>query len=141
MISKKESQNFGLIRGYERRTFTDEKGNIVSQAPSIFSAAILTVDESVRQREDISVDMLVKRLRSTFMDNKRRYIGYEWDHGNLEIVDLVIGESFQVVFEDWRFIIYPKDKTGAETVRKAGEQITQHVIPLCILSVICEQLP
>ena len=141
MTSRKESQNFGLIRGYERRTFTDKEGNVISQAPSIFSAAILTVDESIRQREDISVDMLVKRLRSTFMDNKRRYIGYEWDHGNLEIVDLVTGEPFQVVFEDWRFIIYPKDKTGAKTVGEACEQITQHVIPLCILSVICEELP
>ena len=138
---RRESQNFGLINGYERRIFTDEEGNVISQAPSIFSAVILTVNEPMRQKSDISMDNLIERLKTTFLDNESRYVGYEWDNGNLEVVDLITGEPFQVVCEDWQFIIYPKEETHAATVREACEQITQYVIPSCTLSVKSEELP
>lgn len=137
---KRESQNFGLINGYERRVFTDEEGTVMSQAPSVFSAAVLTVDEAMREKEDVSVDNLIERLKATFLENENRYIGYEWDNGNLELVDLITGEPFQVAFENWQFIIYPKEETHAATVREACEQITQHVIPSCALSVKSEEL-
>lgn len=137
---KRESQSFGLIKGYERRIFTDEEGNVVSQAPSVFSAVILTVNEEMRKKKDISAEKLIERLKATFLNNENHYSGYEWDHGNLEVVDLTTGEPFQVVFEDWEFVIYPKEDTHATTVREACEQITQHVIPSCTLSVIREEL-
>ncbi len=137
---RRESQSLGQINGYERRIFTDEEGNIISQAPSIFSAVILTINEAMRQGKDVSEDRLIERLRMTFLDNEKRYIGYEWNDGNLEVFDLITGEPFQVVFEDWQFIVYPKEETHAATVREACEQITQHVNPSCILSVICEEL-
>jgi hypothetical protein len=137
---KKESQNLGLINGYERRLFADEEGNVISQASSTFSAVILSVNEAMRQKKDVSKDRLIERLRMTFLNNEKRYIGHEWDDGNLEVFDLVTGELFQVVFEDWQFIIYPKEETHATTVREACEQITQHINPSCTLSVICEEL-
>lgn len=137
---KRESQNFGLIDGYERRVFTDEEGNVISQAPSAFSAVVLTVDEAMRQKKDISAKELIERLKATFLDNENRYVGYEWGHGNLEIMDLITGEPFQVVFENWQFIIYPKEETHAATAREACKQITQNVIPSCVLSVMSEEL-
>lgn len=137
---KRELRNVDLIRGYERRIFTDEKGNVVSQAPSVFSAVILTVNEAMRQKRDISTEKLINRLKETFLNNETHYVGYEWDHGNLEVVDLFTGEPFQVVFEDWQFIIYPKEETHAATVREACEQITVAIHP-CTLSVISEELP
>lgn len=136
----RESQNFGLINGYERRKFTDDEGHVIAQAPSVFSAVILTVDETMRDRKDVSAEKLIERMRVTFLENERHYAGYEWDHGNLEVVDLVTGEPFQVVFEDWQFIMYPKEETHAATVREACEQITQNVIPSCVLSVMREEL-
>jgi hypothetical protein len=139
-FSKRESQNLGLINGYERRIFTDEEGNVVSQAPSVFSAVILTVDKTMRDKKDISEDTLMKRLKTAFLNDEKHYAGYEWDEGNLEVVDLTTGEPFQVVFEDWQFIIYPKEKTRAATVRAACEQITQRVIPSLTLSVKSEEL-
>lgn len=137
---EREHGNFGLINGYERRIFTDEGGNVISQAPSVFSAVILTVNEAMRKKKDVSVEKLTERLKATFLDNEIRYTGYEWDQGNLEVIDLVTGEPFQVVFENWQFIIYPKEETHAATVREVCEQITQHVIPSCTLSVLSEEL-
>lgn len=136
----KRDQHLGLINGYERRKFTDDEGHVIAQAPSVFSAVILTVDESMRDKKDVSAENLIERMRVTFLENERHYAGYEWDHGNLEVVDLITGEPFQVVFEDWQFIIYPKEETHAATVREACEQITQNVTPSCILSVIREEL-
>lgn len=137
---RRESENFGLINGYERRIFTDEEGNVISQAPSVFSAVLLTVDEAMREKEDVSEDRLMERMKATFLDNEKHYLGYEWDEGNLEVIDLITGEPFQIVFEGWQFIIYPKEQTHAQTVREACEQITQNVMPSCTLSVIREEL-
>ncbi len=137
---RRESQNFGVINGYERRVFRDEEGNPISQAPATFSAVILTVNEDMRQKKDISESALIDRLKATFLENEKHYIGYEWDSGNLEVTDLTTKEPFQVVFEDWQFIIYPKESTHAATVRKACEEITKSVIPSCTLSVISEEL-
>ncbi|MBU7045820.1 MAG: hypothetical protein HXS54_05235 [Theionarchaea archaeon] len=139
-IFERESQNFGLINGYERRIFTDEDGNVISQAPSVFSAVVLTVDEAMRQKKDITTDKLIERLKAAFLNYDKHYAGYEWDYGNLEVVDLTTGEPFQVIFENWQFIIYPKEETHAATVREACKQITQNIIPSCVLSVMSEEL-
>lgn len=58
------------INGYENRVFRDEKGTIISLAPSVFSAITLTVDKSMCEKKDITSEKLVERLKATFLENE-----------------------------------------------------------------------
>lgn len=126
---ERDKKLFENIKGYTERTYKDENGNIVGRSPSVFSALILKVKEL--KKKTVSQEKIEERLLKAFLEKIKEYICLNYDSANLNILDSETGESFQVKFEDWQFVIYPHETTHAKTIRKACRYITELVEPSC----------